>query len=306
MALPNLFSRRQRQAAGPSADVYTYDKLPNRLRVQITQVWEEAFGLHSNNEAGYKAAEAMVGVMRKELGVYELDTRAFEGPRAELFNWFLKETELLPCLDAVELGFRLIDRHVRDNPNAFSYYTKCSPDEAIAELNARFLEAAVGYQYEGGALIRVDAQLMHSEVVRPTISLLQDPAYAAANGEFMEAHRLYRSGDYEKSLTECCKAFESVLKVIIQEQRWTVTPNATAKALLDVVFANGLVPEYAQGGFNSIRSLLEGSIATIRNRSGGHGAGTTPRAVSQHLAAYQIHQTAAAILYLIQAERALP
>jgi hypothetical protein len=244
--------------------------------------------------------------MRKELGVYELDNKAYEGTQSELFNWFLKESELLHCLDVIELTCRVIDTYVRDQSHRFDGTAECSPDDAIGEINARFREAGVGYQYEGGSLIRVDAQLVHAEVVKPAMSLLQDSRYAAANTEFMEAHRLYRSMDYEKALAECCKAFESVMKVIIQKRGWTVAANATAKPLLDALFDNGLVPEYAHGGLGSLRALLEGSIPTIRNRSAGHGAGTAPRRVSQPLAAYQLHQTAAAILFLIQAEKGLP
>lgn len=306
MALPNIFSRRLRQqeSAG-TPEVYIYDALPTRLRVQVTQIWVEAFGLHTHGHAGHEFIKETLRLLRKEKGVYYLTGNDYEGPQVELFNWFLNEPKIELCLDAVEINCRFLEA-IRDRGSEAAYYAQSTPDEAIEELNARFLEAGVGYQYESGAVVRVDSQLVHAEVVKPLLVLLHEADYVAANGEFLEAHRLYRAGDYEKSLTECCKAFESALKVIIHKQGWTVAPNATAKGLLDVIFALGLVPEFLQGGISSLRALLEGSIATLRNKSGGHGAGTTPRTVSRHLAGFQLHQTASTMLFLIDAEKALP
>jgi len=306
MALPNIFSRRLRQQRSiAEPDVYVYDKLPTRLRIQITQVWVESLGLETGNDDGLKIIQKVVRMMRKEKGVYHLTGEEYEGWQDELFHWFINEDDIGRCLDAVEIVFQRLDeidghgRWVRAGVELKSF-------EAIEELNARFLESGIGYQYESGFVIRVDSQLVHAAVVKPVLSLLRDPAYTVVNTEFLEAHRLYRAGEYEKSLTECCKSFESTLKVIINRRGWAVAANATVKPLLDVVFTNGLIPEYGQSGFNSIRALLEGSIATIRNRSSGHGAGTTPRIISRHLAGYQLHQTASAILFLVDSEKARP
>jgi hypothetical protein len=307
LALPDIFSRRKRQAAATgTADVYSYDDLPNKLRVQITQIIDDVLQptKHGRGETVYRH---IVEELRKELGRYQLNNIPYnQDPREEAFNWFLAAPELDYCLDLVEIAFRIIDVWVRENSYRFSEYWRSDPDDAIAELNARFLEAGIGYQFEAGQVIRVDSQLIHAEVVKPTIALLRAPEYAAVEQEFMEAHRLYREGDYEKALTECCKAFESTLKVITTKRGWTVAPPGTSKPLLDAVFNNGLVPEYTQGEFKSLRAVLESGIPTVRNKASGHGAGTAPRVVSQELAAFQIHQTAAAILYLVQAEQNLP
>lgn len=131
--------------------------------------------------------------------------------------------------------------------------------------------------------------------------LLSDPGYAAANQEFLSAHSAYRSGEYEDALTDCAKAFESVLKVIAHKKGWSVAGNASAKALLDAAFANGLVPAFLQGEFAGLRSILESGVPTVRNRSSAHGAGITPRTIPKHLAAFQLHQTAAAIVFLVEA-----
>ncbi|MGD0954125.1 MAG: hypothetical protein ABR985_17335 [Methanotrichaceae archaeon] len=91
---------------------------------------------------------------------------------------------------------------------------RLSPDEAIAELNHRFREHGVGYQYESGMMMRVDSQIIHEEIVRPALSMLSDPMYEGANAEFLSAHEHYRTKKYKECLNDCLKAFESTIKAI--------------------------------------------------------------------------------------------
>ena len=44
MAIFNLFSKRQKALRGDVPDVYTYDDLPNALRVQIVYIWSDVLG----------------------------------------------------------------------------------------------------------------------------------------------------------------------------------------------------------------------------------------------------------------------
>ena len=77
-------------------------------------------------------------------------------------------------------------------PNDFvSTYHDFSPDEAINQLNHRFREHGVGYQYKSGKIIKVDSEFTHSEVVKPAMSFLSDPIYKGANEEFLNAHEHY-------------------------------------------------------------------------------------------------------------------
>jgi hypothetical protein len=59
-----------------------------------------------------------------------------------------------------------------------------------------------------------------------------------------------------------------------------------------------------QTEFTGLRTILEGGVGTVRNKAGGHGAGENKREVPRHVAAFQLHQTAAAILLLVEAAEA--
>ena len=63
---------------------------------------------------------------------------------------------------------------------------------------------------------------------------------------------------------------------------------------------------YPRSKFTALGSVLESGVPTVRNRSGGHGAGATPRQVPTHLAGYVLHLTAAAVVFLAECEKQLP
>lgn len=208
-------------------------------------------------------------------------------------------------LDFVELTFKLIDYTYR-NRIEFLKNSKITADEAIGELNLRFREHGVGYQYESGKIIRVDSQIIHAEAVKPVLLLLSDVRFQGANEEFLKAHEHYRHKRYKECLVECLKAFESTMKTICDIQGWSYQPTDTAKKLIDICFQNNLIPAYLQTQFSSLRSNLESGIPTLRNKNAGHGQGSQPLTVPQHFAAYQLHLTASTILFLLEAEKAIP
>jgi len=114
-------------------------------------------------------------------------------------------------LDAVELSFRIIDKVTRNHGYLGRPNSSELADGAIQELNARFKEHSIGFQYVAGNVIRVDSELLHTEVVKPALTLLRRPGYAGAQAEFLKAHEHYRDGNTKEALSECLKAFESTM-----------------------------------------------------------------------------------------------
>ncbi len=93
------------------------------------------------------------------------------------------------------------------NPEGFP-----GPSEAaITELNHRFREHGVGYQFEGYTAIRVDSTYIHKEVVSPVLTVLRAPDFENAEAEFRKAHEHYRYHRYGDANVGCLKAMESTL-----------------------------------------------------------------------------------------------
>lgn len=306
MKIIDLFSKRQKRLRGETSDVFVYDLLPEQLRVQIVHVWRDAFGKERSYGGTHVSStyDYIHGALCREYGLFKLLAHTNSHEEA-VVNFFLQEDSVERALDVVELCFQVVNGFVRDNQTyRFNTNRALEPDDAIAELNERFKEHAVGYAFESNELIRVDSQFVHAEAVKPTLGLLRAKDFAGANEEFLGAHQHYRHGRYKECLVEALKAFESTMKAICKKRKWPYQPNDTAKALLTVCFTNGLIPPYLESHFSSLRSLLESGLPTVRNKLGGHGQGSDPLAVPEFMARYVLNLAATNILFLAEADLA--
>jgi hypothetical protein len=287
-------------------DVYRYDQLPNPLRVQIVHIWQSAIGRRfcarvDRYEPSRTIWNDFEEYIAREHGLLHLGTEV-DG-FLNVGNYFLQLQDVPRALDVVEVTARAIDTTLREH--AHNHDIKQSADSAIDELNHRFREHGIGYQYLGGEIVRVDSQLVHREVVRPALQFLQDAKFRGAEEEFLNAHAHYRAGRTKEALNDALKAFESAMKGICTERRWPFNKKATAKDLLDVLFKNRLIDSTMQNHFAGLRATLEGGLPTVRNTRGGHGQGSQPLPVPEHITAYALHLAAANIVFLVEAHKAM-
>lgn len=312
MAIFDLFSKRQKKLRGDMPDVYTYDQLPDALRVQIIHIWSDVLGNDSDyhNYPPVKFTyELIVNPLCREYGLFQLPTADKYGNRNylnELANYLLQENDVEKQLDVVELSFKVINTIAREVGYLQRRDASKRVDNAIDELNNRFKEHGIGYQFIENEIIRVDSQLLHAEVVKPVLRLLNEKSYQGAQQEFLSAYEHYRHGKNKEALNDCLKSFESTMKAICDKRKWTYQPKDTAKALIKICFDNNLVPSFWQQQLTSLRSLLESSIPTGRNNLSGHGQGTIPTVVPDYLVAYMLHMTASTLVFLTNAEKKLP
>jgi hypothetical protein len=309
MAIFDIFSKRQKKLRGEPTDVYQYAKIPKPLRVQIVHIWRDTIGGTQDYDqgSGVKGTyKFIVDTLRREYGVFSLGAdHPYFKYMSELENFLLGEQDTEKVIDAIELSFRVIDRVTRKSSYLGRYDSSERADEAIAELNTRFKEHGIGFQYVAGNVIRVDSELLHTEVVKPALTLLRRPGYAGAQAEFLKAHEHYRDGNTKEALSECLKAFESTMKSICDKRGWKYDARATSKTLIEICFKNGLIPPFWTQHFSSLRAMLESAVPTVRHRLGGHGQGSEIVDVPANLAAYTLHMTAATIVFLVEAQMAL-
>lgn len=305
MGVFDLFSKREKRARGEVPDVYVYDKLPQPLRVQIVHIIQDAFGQdHYGSSEAANAYEFVNKTLCREYGLFELVKYAKSDAEA-VFNFFLQEVSTERALDVVELCFKIITVFIPDS-QSYRYNTdrKVEAMDAVAELNERFKEHGIGYQFESNEIIRVDSEFLHAEAVKPTLAILRDKDFKGANEEFLQAHEHYRHGRHKESLVDSLKAFESTMKTICKLRGWPAKPGDTAKGLIATCINNGLLPSYLDSQITSIRTLLESGIPTVRNKNGGHGQGPEPVAVPEYLARYALNMTATTILFMVEAHQA--
>lgn len=308
MGITDIFSRRQKA----SSDVLSYDEIPHELRIQLLHAMDDADSriydqtipeYHVLGREGKDCFAVACQVLRRELGLgrlieiprkvryaNETETEVF---RKE-FTTFFENCETEHVLDAIEIVMRLIE-------NAEYYLDdECNAQTVAAEINGRFRQHAIGYQYQSGQIIKESNQLLHSTVIVPALSLLSDNAYAGPNDECLKALEHYRHGRSAECLVDCLKAFESTMKVICGRKRWPVKDSDTAKVLIKTCLDKGLIPTFSEQQLTSLRTLLESGIPTARNKRAGHGQGAQRVEVPDRLARYVLNITASTILLLIE------
>jgi len=270
------------------------------LRNQVIHIWRDAIGLPGKSIPANNIYNLIHRILCREYGLFSLGKGHYD--EDNIVKFFL-EADAEHALDVIELTMQVIDNQVRTAGYRATTGAKISADEAVAELNARFLEHGIGYQFLSGELVRKDSEYLHQEVIKPTLALLQDKRYTGAQDEFLKAHEHYRHGNTKECLNECLKAMESTLKTICKSKGWTFQETDTAKTLLDVCFQNNLVPSYLQTQYAALRSTLESGAPTLRNKLGGHGQGAEKIEVPLYYAAYMLHLTGSTIHFLIEAEK---
>jgi hypothetical protein len=317
MSVFDLFSKRQKKLRGEVPDIYIYDDIPKPLRVQIIHILRDTLGSESEFIAGggdfsytYQKVREAYGIINqilcKEYGVFSLvRDPSSDCVVTDLFKYFLNEKDCEKVLDVVELSFRFIDECTRKYDYKGIQRASEKADGAINELNTRFKEHGIGYEYRNGKIIRIDSELIHSEAVKPALILLSDKQFKTANTEFLQAHDHYRHGRYKDSLNWALKSLESTLKTICDKRKWPFNPNDTSKKLIEICFQKELISSFWQSHFSALRSTLESGVPTARNQMSGHGDGTKPIEVPQYLAAYCLHMTASTLVFLIEAEKNL-
>lgn len=183
---------------------------------------------------------------------------------------------------------------------------KQNADSAINELNYRFREHGVGYRFENGMLIRIDSELLHTEVTVPALRLLNEAGFEGPLEEFMNAHAHFRKGEMKDANVDALNALESTLKAICDARKWKRPSTANGAGLVQIVVNHGLIPPQLQTHFDHLIDAMKKGLPPVRHNFGGHGQGAQVQTVEQHLVAYSLHLMAANIVLLIEAHRAMP
>jgi AbiJ N-terminal domain 4 len=216
-----------------------------------------------------------------------------------ILNYIRRVEDMDEFLSAVEIGcigLRIISKNYNDDPK--SRGAQQSAVDAIEEINGRFEQHSVGYQFENGQIIRVDSKLTHAEIIKPALVLLTAPEFSKANEDFMAAHRHYRANEFKDCVTAANRAFESMLKAICDAEKWEYGKGDRAAELVTKVRSKGLFTHDFDRSFDAYVAMLKAGLPAVRNEAGGHGEGLTSAAVTAGIARFAINLTATNLVFL--------
>ncbi|WP_313637991.1 STM4504/CBY_0614 family protein [Paenibacillus sp.] len=297
-----IYSKRQNPLLNKPIDPFEYDKLSEKFRIQVYHILRSSTGKLNRDGTGITARFWLKAhtTLCRELGRLTLGANN-ENLYLNCLNFILSD-ESINVLDGIDYLFNLIEKELNDLNDIERLHNSIEqrPEHAITELNRRFKENGIGYQFENGQLIRIDSQYIHQETVKPAIFLLGNNNFTGAQDEFLKAHEHYRNGMYKESIAEALKSFESTMKTICVRFRWEMNTGQTASKLIETLVKNELIPTYIMAHMNGLRSVLESGIPSLRNKTSGHGQGEVPIALPEHYAAYALHLTASNIVFLVE------
>jgi hypothetical protein len=302
--------RKRLTARKDEPDVYVYDQAPEHLRHQICMVLCEGIGTffipgefsfsHVPNANG--TWEEMDKICRKEIHSYLAHVRDRDLQK-RFCSYLMQIEDIDDFLSAVEIGCVALSILEDEAPEFRGAEQQAF--ESLKEINQRFEQHAVGYQFENRHIIRVDSKIIHAEIIKPALQLLSAPIFQRANDEFFGAHKHYRAGAYKDCVTAANRAFESVLKAICDDENWAYDKGARAADLVTVVNTNGLFTHDFDRSFSAYVAMLKTGLPAVRNDAGGHGDGIAAAAVTAQIARFALNMTASNILFLAESYNAL-
>ena len=303
----NVFSKRTQEAVPLIQD--TSITLRTKILIYCQDVFNNSLSFHDNGDFTNEFWNEIHHTFQYRHGKTQLTDGYLKSRKQDIME-FLRTCEDENFFDFIEYIFRV----------KCLFNIGLDENEIVAGINELFASENIGYAltemikeeviepvdiypFSGGdrkviktvsypQVIKKDDQVIHAITIKPVLSLLSDPKYKTANQEFLEALEDYRKGDYGDCLTKCGSAFESVMKIICDTNKWSYKQTDNASTLIKII-----VKKLGLESFFEQPLMI---IATLRNKlSTAHGAGVSLKKVSPNYARYALNSTAAAIKFLV-------
>ena len=313
MIFETYAQRKKRAQRGNEPEIYSYEAIPDQLRHQICLILADTIGyFHEAGEFDWSPVPNgnefwthIDKVCRKEIASYAAGARG-SNLAGRICAYLQKIADIDDFLSVLEIACALLST-IRDNPYKFgtpaTRGAEQGAEDALKEINSRFLQHCVGYQFENREFIRVDSTLEHSEIIKPALAFLAAPLFVKANADFMTAHRHYRNAEWKDSVTAAHRAFESTLKAICDKEGWAYAKGHRAPELVTLVTNNALFTHDFDRTFSTYVAMLKAGLPAVRNDAGGHGEGLLTASVTQQIARFAINMTATNIIFLADAHK---
>lgn len=156
----------------------------------------------------------------------------------------------------------------------------------ISEKNWSRLESVTYPQ-----IICKEDKFINSEIINPVMKVLMDDRFKNANNEFLEGLDHYKHKRYKESISSCCCALESVMKIICAINKWEYKEYAAGLLLIKTIIDKSQSPNWYEGVISP--------ALTIRNKLGPHGKGTSEVKATKLQAQLEINLVASQIIFLV-------
>lgn len=299
-----LLSKRIKNADG-EPEVFIYNSFPLAFRNQVFYILEDVLEPYSTCEENLWDIFEANYCREKGLKGMKYDKLHVGYGKSSIESYFVNSNDT-DFLDAIDYFFYIIDKKLRTlTPEyKYDYDADKAVNDAIVELNYRFKQHNLGYEFVNSQIITVDSTFLHKTAVKPALKLLFEEGFEGAEDEIRNAYEKRRKGDNKNAILEAGKAFESTMKIICDKQGYTYDKDKdTAQKLISILQDNSFYPSYMNAHLTSIRMTLETGLPVVRNKVSGHGQGNQIVTISDEYTDYALHLAATNILFLVRLYR---
>ena len=298
-----LYSQRKQEEINGSSDVYIYETFCQEFRNQYLYIVRDIFNF--GNEEFYSAGSRNINFWRitcegfsREKGLKALSGYNYgDINNAKAYELFVDLSNDKDFLDLMDYTFTVI---ISSSPFA-KIKGKEKINSAIKELNYRFKQHSLGYEFINGKLIEKNNEQIHREIIKPALYLLHNRVFQGAEQEYFQAFDCFKEKNNKDAILNAIKAFESVLKIICKEMGYQYDNDKdSVKKLLQHLSDNKFYPEYLESHLAGIRTTLESGAPTLRNKSAGHGQGAEVIDVTDEYVEYALNLVATNIVFLVK------
>ena len=100
------------------------------------------------------------------------------------------------------------------------------------------------------------SQPVQQHAIEPALQLLADPAYTAANDDFLKALDRQRKGDYDGVLTACAATLEGAIKAAARQRGWTIRGKGLGTFFQSFASNTTTVPDQLKAIVNFIHAKM--------------------------------------------------
>ena len=289
------FFRREAEANGEIPEVWSYDTLPQNVRIQIWQTFV-------SSDDFYKILDTSKDIctfLQHEIGIDRLSVHSHYYQynqwdyTAELKEFFINKDARF-AFSVVECIAIALNKRAN---------TSSRHKNAIDEINYRLKEARIGYEFNTDAnmLIKKSDEAVYQLSIEPAFHLLSDLKFKESIDNFAKAFSDYQSGttkDLENAITNALKALESTIKNICKLKGYEFNEEKPLKDQVAVLKNKKFLPEKYSNYFDKITDLII-AVAAPRNKTAGHGqSDEAADTVDEKLVEFVFAQVASVIVFL--------
>ena len=292
--MKELFSRRYRDKSG-DPEVYIYNNFSQEFRNQCFHIVRD-FINEMQKTTSVNVAEFICKKFAREKGLKYIEGYRYINDLDAISKYFDRSSneDFFDFVDFIFTNFvgsqKLIDgyRHYSNEPFV------CAADE----LNLRFKQHSLGYEFTNGEIIPKTNEVIHQQIIKPALKVLTDERFRGAEEEYLLAFEHFKTGNNKDAILNAGKAFESTIKTICKELEYKYEYTSSAKKLVETLKSNGFYPSYLDSCLNNLCGLLVEGAPVVRNKESGHGQGASVKSTADEYVEYVLNTVASNIVFL--------